>query len=179
MKAFKKTDLEFVNGYLVHKDTGDVVALDNEIVELANELETRVQKAKFLDSEPEYCAGPDLSKFNRKHSIDLPYFETNTPFLDIQVAKSLAIMDEIDEVNIVDRMNEVIKGMIPLVMFTKEDTVLSIDGQPTLTRFDTPTLGNPLDWDENTVGLAIATYHGVNDMFNLEKEEEEEESDSE
>lgn len=161
MKAYKKNELELIDGMLIHKESGDVVAVDNTVVDLANELETRVQKAMFLETQPKFCAGPDLDEFKRKSVNDINLFTCDTPLMDKKIEDALAFMDELDDIETTEKLNDAVHGFFDLIMFVRLDTVISLDSQDSIHRFDTPTLGNPLEWDEDKITSAIAEYHGV------------------
>lgn len=161
MKMYNKKDLTYKNGLLISED-GDVIGIDNEIVDLANELETMVQKAEWLEEQPKPCAGPAFNEFTRKSEEDMEIdkFECVTPTLDKKTAESLKLMDELDLSSLCDDANEMLEGFRPLVMFVKDDSVISCE-HAAIRRFDCPTLGNPLEWDVEIIQNAVALVHGV------------------
>lgn len=173
MKVYSKKDLTYKNGLLVTAD-GDVVCLDNEVVDMANELETRIQKAAYLGSQPEATKAPSLNGFERKTETVVSAFVKDTPLMDQKVKDTLALMEELDDAMVTDKLNEQIKNLTPLVYFVKEDDVLSVE-HATPHRFDVPVMGNPLEWDEDKLMQFIAMSNGlsiVDDEVAVETTEE-------
>jgi hypothetical protein len=159
MKMYKKSDLQFNNGLLITKD-GDIVLPDIRIVDQANELETLLQKSKYLASQPEAMPMPSLDGFKRKSITENDsQFTVSTPFMDAKEAEALAIMDEIDDMRAVDEANNMLLGFAAIIDFVKNDYV--IDCGDELYRFDTPTIGSVLDLTESDVVNIIATICGM------------------
>lgn len=155
MKMYKKSDLTLLsNGYLVNGD-GDVVVVDPAIVAMANTLETEVQKAEWRKGNA--VAPVEIEKFVRKSVDDevVEDFKCETPLLDKRAEEAMALMDEIDTVSTVEKLNQVQKLYIPLFKFVAEDMVMCIDGQAPVP-FDTPVTGNPLEWTKDDVQDMIA-----------------------
>lgn len=158
MKVYPKSDLHLKDGLLVTSE-GDVVCIDPDIVDLANELETKLQKARFLAKQPEAQPMPSLEGFVRKSVNKIEMFTTETPLADKQAEDALAFMNELDDVKLTNDMNQMLNGMFDLVMFVREDSVLGMEAA-SIHRFDTPELGNPLTWNEDTLATAVAEIHG-------------------
>lgn len=158
MKMYEKNDLTYKNGLLVASD-GSVVAIDNAIVDMANELETRIQQADYLKAQPQAVDIPTLNGFERKSEKEITPFVCETPVMDARTEQSMAIMDEIDSIAMTSRMNEQLKELSDLVVFAKEPTVFSAE-QQVPHRFDVPTMGNPLEWDEDKILEFIARANG-------------------
>lgn len=173
MKVYSKKDLTYKNGLLVTAD-GDVVCLDNEVVDMANELETKIQKASYLIAQPKVTKAPSLDGFDRKTETTVISFVKETPLMDKKVADALALMEEIDDAEVTDKLNKQLKLLTPLVYFVKEDDVLSVE-HATPHRFDVPVMGNPLEWDEDKLMQFIAMSNGlsiVDDEVAVETTEE-------
>lgn len=152
MKLYKKADLEFIDGMLVAKD-GEIVNAGIKAVSQANELETMLQKAEWLKSQPSPCQGPDFSSFKRKSTNEIEDFVAETPLLDKKVAETMDLLNELDVVELTNKVNEVQRYMADLINFTKSDYVVS--NGSAIVKFDVPTLGNPLEWDEMFVSTKI------------------------
>lgn len=158
MKVFKKSELTLVDGLFVTPDN-EIVCLDSDIVDLANELETKYQKALYLKEQPEAQPMPTLNGFKRESVNKIELFTIETPLNDKHNKEVIALMDEIDDAQLGRQMNDMLESMFELVMFVRNDTVVSLDAG-VVHRFDTPKLGNPLDWTEDTVVKAVAKIHG-------------------
>lgn len=157
MKLYAKSELNYTNGLLTTKD-GDVVAIDNEIVDLANTLEERLQRAMYLDEQPEFCPGPDLTNFKRKSEFKDYSIETPTPLHDMEAKKTMALMDEIDNANAGEKINDDLAGMKPLLEFADSDSALACEaGNPH--RFDLPIIGNPLELTVSKIQAALYVIH--------------------
>lgn len=173
MKVYPKNELMYKNGLLVTAN-GDVVCLDNEVVDMANELETRIQKASYLNAQPEATKAPSLDGFKRKTETVVSAFVNYTPLMDQKVKDTLALMEELDNAVVIDKLNEQVKNLTPLVYFVKEDDVLSVE-HVAPHRFDVPTMGNPLTWDEDKLMTFVAMSNGlsiVDDKVAVETTEE-------
>lgn len=151
MKMFNKSDCEYKGGYIVCN--GEVVAVDNEIVDLFNKLEEDVQRARF---EAENC-GPlpcykEPGQFARKteHGSVFPHVTVSTPTFDKMADRAIKMMDEIDEMAKADRVNDYFEGIVPLLMFVNDEFIVSGE-QGVQHRFDLPTLGDPLKIDKDTL----------------------------
>lgn len=162
MKMYSKKDLKFKNGYLIAPD-GEIVTPDFNIVGQANQLETSVQRRSFIDKQPEVCFGPNLNEFKRKSIDDVNTceFKIDTPLLDEKVDESIALMDEIDNAQVVERMNEELHYKYNnLLKFVIDDDIVCKENDIAFSKFDTPTLGNPLEWDVNKIMDAIGYIFG-------------------
>ena len=159
MKMYAKNGLKYKNGLIVTTE-GDVVGVDNEVVDLANEIETAYQKAVWLKIQPSVCAGPDYSKFERKTETVIEGFVVDTPIMDKKVEEAQKLMEEIDSVQLNETMNNMLAGLTPLVYFVTDDDVLSCENAAPH-HFDCPMLGNPLEWTMDTLINAVAIINGV------------------
>lgn len=145
MKMFNKTDCEYKNGYIVCGD--EIMAIDNEVVDLFNKLENDIQKAAF---EKRNC-GPlpcyrEPGQFVREteHGYTLPEISVETPRIDKKIEEAQAIMEEIDAMNTADEINEYISGIKPVMLFVQDEFIVPCESE-SAHRFDLPTIGNPLE----------------------------------
>ena len=167
MKLYKKSDLEFRHGMLIAND-GNVVAVDNEIIDLANELETEYQKACYLEEQPEPVPERSLDNFEREHYVGNPrlHVNINTPLLDAKIEEAMSIMTELDAASANNNINDLFEQFSPLVDFVASDEVLSIDGQVSQHKFDTPKIGNPLEiTNQKLVFIAAKISYVRNGLF--------------
>lgn len=159
MKMYKKSDLQLINGMLVSGD--EIVAVADRIVDQANELETLVQKAEYLASQPSATPMPSLDGFERKSANEFgERFIATTPVTDLKVAEAMAIMDEADDVAITEAANELLDHFTELAKFIREDYVIDTHA-PSIVAFDTPTLGSILDLTTDDLMRAIAKVCGM------------------
>lgn len=160
MKMYKKSDLTLNNGLLVSKD-GDIVLPDFRIVQQANGLETMVQKAKYLMSQPEATPMPSLDGFERMSISDNESrkFEVSTPVMDAKAEEAMKLMGEIDDMATVEKANAMLDDFKTLLDFVSQDFVIDCGDQ--LYKFDTPVLGNVLELTEEDVVKAIAYICGM------------------
>lgn len=159
MKMYKKSDLQLINGMLVSGD--EIIAVADHIVNQANELETLVQKAEYLSTQPSATPMPSLDGFERKSANEFgERFIATTPVTDMKVAEAMAIMDEADDVAITDVANGLLDQFTELAKFIREDYVIDTNA-PSIIAFDTPTLGSILDLTTDDLMHAIAKVCGM------------------
>ena len=141
-KFYKKSQLEFVNGYVVDPATREAVALPDNVAEQLNDYETTVQKAQYMAEQEEGRPEPSLDGFerrsNRKRAAEI---EVVTPLLDAKKKESLAILEEIRTSCAADSINEILSGYEDMIEFLRNDTF--VEGSKIVV-IDTPELGNPL-----------------------------------
>lgn len=163
MKMFNKSDCEYKGGYIVCN--GEVVAVNNEIVDLFNKLEEDVQRAKFEHKKKivapfaEHYSNEEFSR-ETEHGKIFPHVIASTPTLDKMADRTVKMMDEIDGLAKADRTNDYFEGIVPLIMFVNDEFVVSGE-QGTQHRFDLPTIGDPLAIDKD----ALSEF--VTDMFDI------------
>jgi hypothetical protein len=157
---YKKSDLKLVDGMLVHD--GEIVQPDPAIVDLANELETSLQKAAFVAAQPSATPMPSLEGFERVHEDDdvVSEFEAKTPVTDAKVKEAMAIMDEADDVEAAELANAALTYYAELIKFVKADYVVAVDAAR-ITKFDTPALGSILDLTVDGIKAAVAMTCGL------------------
>lgn len=169
MKLYKKKNLTFSNGMLVTKKN-KVVNINVDIVDQANYLETLSQKLAWLKEQPKSCSGPDFGKFKRMHSGTKVKLDTETPTLDKEVEKSLKLMDEIDHYNTTEQAESIInKEFKELVEFVNNKEI--INSYSHVSKFDTPTLGNPLELtNEDIIRIVVEAVEAglIRDLYQTE-----------
>lgn len=155
MKMFDKAQCEYKGGYIVCDD--EIVAVDNEIVDLFNKLESDIQRSRFEASNcgelPCYKEPGEFVRVSEYGRI-MPHVEAKTPELDALAEHTLKLMDEIDAMGDADRTNEYFGGIKPLIQFVNDKFIVSGD-QATQHRFDLPTVGNPLELDVESLSKLV------------------------
>lgn len=152
MKIYKKSELEYKNGYLV-KDN-EVICIPNEIVFAANQLEKDVQRAIFKRNNSIQLKEPEKFVFkSERHKYPTVY--ADTPELDRAVEKAEAIMSELDDMAQAERATDYARDIQPLIDFVRNEEFVEAD-QPHQFQFDCATLGNPLELtDDDVLGFII------------------------
>lgn len=142
MKMINKSECEYKGGYIVHN--GEVVCVDNKVVDLFNKLELDVQRAQFEATNKPQCFEPvDEFVAKSEHGAIYPKISANTPELDAAAEKALKIMDEIDAIADAEKVNEYFLSIDKLFEFVSDEFIVSGE-QEAQHRFDLPTIGNPL-----------------------------------
>lgn len=155
MKMFNKSDCKYKGGYIVCGD--EIVAVDNDVVDLFNKLEEDIQRAKF---EKENCGSLPCCKqpgeFAREteHGSIYPHVTAPTPTLDKMADRTIKMMDEIDEMAKADRANDYFGGIVPLLMFVNDEFIVPCE-HGAQHRFDLPTIGDPLALDKDTLSELV------------------------
>lgn len=142
MKTYKKENLKYKNGYIFKGDK--IVGIDNDIVDLANKMETDTQR-KYHEVHNKIDIN-DVEEFNRVSEFSRPLVMPSTPKLDKKIEESIELMDELDGMQKAEEANEYLESIHPVVQFIQEDFVIDCK-QDTQHKFDLPVLGNPLEWD--------------------------------
>lgn len=158
-KFYKKSQLTFESGYVVNAD-GDVVALPPCVADQLNEIETLIQKAAWLNEQPEECEGPDLSEFERKSCFGkVPEIVVETPLFDEQVKKKAAIEKEMYAACCAAELNKLIARFKEAFAFVSEESFVEGDR---VVRLDLPTLGDPLKLTADGLATAMSkmTFDG-------------------
>ena len=161
-KIYNKNNLVFHNGYICTKK-GKVICVDADIVNQMNELETKYQMAKHLQAQPKATPMPTLNGFHRESIKDhSAKFSCDTPVHDAEVKKAIMLMDEIDMMAEVNNMNQILEEYNTLLQFTVNDEIVDKE-DGTIIQFDTPVLGNPLEFTESDLINVIADMNGYKD----------------
>lgn len=141
-KMYKKSDLSYVNGYIVTKDD-EIVLLPNDASNQLMHLEYELQKLEWLKNKPKLplIEYPD---FVRKSEFEtaVPEIAVETPLLDEQVQRSMKMREEIDNQKASKMANKFLAKYEKLFRFIGSD--LFTEGDSDI-QFDLPTLGNPLE----------------------------------
>ena len=160
MKMYKKSDLNLINGLLV-SESGDIVMPDLRIVKQANDLETIIQQTNYLEAQPEATPMPSLKEFERISIDDCDdVFTASTPLLDNQAAHTMAMMDEFDDIDTVNKANNMVQDFGLLISFVENDYVIDCGGD-TVVPFDTPAIGSVLELTKDAVVSFIAHICGL------------------
>lgn len=164
MKMYKKSDLSIIDGMLVSDTTGDIIIPDVRIVKQANLLEDIKQKASYLSAQPAATKAPSLDGFERlsikDKVIEGAKFEATTPLMDIEAAKTMKLMEELDDMMVVDKANEFLGNFTDLLSFVNNDFVVDCGGDKIIP-FDTPTLGSVLELKQKDITEVIAMASGL------------------
>lgn len=181
-KMYPKNELTITDGYIVAKD-GSIISVDPAVVKQANILETRYQKALWLEYQPKQCDGPDFSKFERVSAgmPNIPRFTVQTPNLDKTIHESLNLMKEIDAANVVDKLNECADQFRDLIRFCGSTNAVSDDCEP-VERFDMPAIendyGNILELDVQTIMDILTDVYGtLLDSVDMKVKDDDEDAD--
>lgn len=156
-KMYSKSQLAFINGYVVDDDN-NVVCLPDKVAEQLNELEEIFQKAEYLKAQDPATPMPSLDGFKRKSIRKTIEIEASTPTIDAKVAESMQIRDELRKLNNADTMNKTIGKYQEIFNFVQSDTFVEGDKAVFI---DTPTLGNPLNFNVDYLLDKLAEYVSV------------------
>jgi hypothetical protein len=157
MKMYKKNKLEYKNGYIVKGDK--VVGIDNMIVAMFNELDTDLQKAEFRRQHPVKPVA-EQPKFSRmtEHGEVFVQVGAETPVLDEMVEKTIAMLDEVDQLDIAKKVTEYMASIQQLIQWVEDDYVVTAE-QQVQHRFDLPFVGNPLELDKDLLlGMVVNMF---------------------
>jgi hypothetical protein len=93
--------------------------------------------------------------------IEVPHVVANTPTIDKRIEEAMAFAEEADDAYIAEKANAVFGYLVNLIDFVNSETVfINYDYDEPL-MFDTPVLGNPLEWDEAYITNAVMTTCGI------------------
>lgn len=157
IKYMNKKNMQFIDGFICNKK-GHVLGIDPKVAELANVLETMVQEKLYLSEQPEAQPMPSLDGFNRRHmhKVMLPQIEpAETPVTDKRVAEAMAFVHEAEDKHTADKVNDMVKEFALLFDFASSDKIWVDTAVLEEYEFDTPELGNPLDYDADHLLGAI------------------------
>ena len=146
MKFMKKEKLVYKNGYLIN-EKGKIVMPDYDVVYQFNNLEEEFQKAMYLKAQPKAVAAPSMEGWEKvsEHDVDVEdMFFAETPTLDKKIEESLALMDDIDTANKVDKLRAISAGYPKVIEFINSKEIIVHEDNEY--RFDLATLGNPLEF---------------------------------
>lgn len=146
MKFMKKEKLTYKNGYLIN-EKGKIVMPDYDVVYQFNKLEVEFQRALYLKAQPKAVAAPSMEGWEKvsEHDVDVEdMFFAETPTLDKKIEESIALMDDIDAANKVDKLQVIAAGYPKVIEFINSKEIIVYDDNEY--RFDLATLGNPLEF---------------------------------
>ena len=137
-----KNQLAYKSGYLIDVDD-EVVALPTKVAEQLNNLDTLVQKARYLNGQPKASPEPSLDGFVRETEVSVPKLKDPiTPAIDHKERESKAILKEIRSKMEADAVNDIVDANKEAFVFM--DNGEFIEGTEVV-RLDLPELGNPLE----------------------------------
>lgn len=146
MKFMNKERLTYKNGYLIN-EKGKIVMPEYDVVYQFNSLEVEFQRALYLKAQPKAVAAPSMEGWEKvsEHDVDVEdMFFAKTLTLDKKIEESLALMDDIDAANKVDKLRAISAGYSKVIEFVNsKEIIVRDDGEY---RFDLATLGNPLEF---------------------------------
>lgn len=175
IKIVNKNKLQYKNGLLVDKKNR-VVAIDQAIVDQLNMLETKLQQREYMDGQPKATPMPSLDGFERLSIHDSGAFDVvvpETPVMDKRIEEGLAFAKEAEKLYKADEANRIIHTYLrALAEFVSSDVVVVDYDANCLDEIDTPTLGNPLTLDEESLITAVLLTLGVDADVHEVKEEE-------
>lgn len=176
MKMYDKKSLSLINGMLV-SESGDIVMPDAKVVKQANKLETMAQQNAYIASQPPATPMPSLDGFERVsiNDVDAMKFSAATPMLDMQAFRSMAIMNELDDIRATNVANKLIDDFAELIRFVENNYV--IDCGCGIEQFDTPTIGSVLDLTQQKVCEIIASLCGLEPDDDDDDESEDDETE--
>lgn len=153
-KMYSKSDLTFVNGYLIDSDRNAVAIPTKAAVQL-NGLEAFMQKQKYLHDQPDATPEPSLDGFEFESALASPKIEVKTPTLDAKVQESKDILKELRSKEMESAVNGTLEAFADALRFLKEDTF--VEGDEVI-RLDLATIGNPLYADADKLIDTICKY---------------------
>ena len=142
-KMYLKSDLKFVDGYLIANDD-NVVALPDKVAKQIHDLETCIQKLMYLDEQPEPTTERSLDGSKCKSIRMVPTVKADTPTLDKKVAEGKKILNETSELDMSEKINDVISDFEDAFEWFKVERF--VEGS-NVVRVDTLEIGNILDVD--------------------------------
>lgn len=146
MKFMKKEKLTYKNGYFINKK-GKIVMPDCDVVYQFNNLEDEFQRAMYLKAQPKAVAAPRMKGWKRvsEHDVDMEnMFFAETPTLDKKIEESIALMDDIDAANKVDKLRAISARYPKVIEFINSKDIIVRDDNEY--QFDLAMLGNPLEF---------------------------------
>lgn len=153
-KMYVKSDLKFVDGYLIDGDD-NVVALPEKVSKQINDLETRIQKLIYLDDQPEAQPERSLDGFKRKTTRKVPVVKVDTPTIDEKVAEGKKILNEIRDLDKAGKINEVLADFADAFEWFRSERF--VEGSEVV-RIDTPEIGDILKADPDELIDDIISY---------------------
>ena len=160
MKFMKKEKLTYKNGYLIN-EKGKIVMPDYDVVYQFNNLEEEFQRAMYLKAQPKAVAAPSMEGWEKvsEHDVDVEdMFFAKTPTLDKKIEESIALMDDIDAANKVDKLRAISAGYPKVIEFINSKEIIVYKDNEY--RFDLATLGNPLEFTVEKFRKVVSVIGG-------------------
>ena len=160
MKFMKKEKLTYKNGYLIN-EKGKIVMPDYDVVYQFNNLEEEFQKAMYLKAQPKAVAAPSMEGWEKvsEHDVDVQdMFFAKTPTLDKKIEESIALMNDIDAANKVDKLRAISAGYSKVIEFINSKEIIVYEDNEY--RFDLATLGNPLEFTVEKFRRVVSVIGG-------------------
>lgn len=160
MKFMKKEKLTYKNGYLIN-EKGKIVMPDCDVVYQFNNLENEFQRALYLKAQPKAVAAPSMEGWEKisEHDVDMEdMFFAETPTLDKKIEESIALMDDIDAANKVDKLRAISVRYPKVIEFINSKEIIVRDDNEY--RFDLATLGNPLEFTVEKFRRVVSVIGG-------------------
>lgn len=164
MKFMKKEKLTYKNGYLINEKS-KIVMPDYDVVHQFNKLEVEFQRALYLKAQPKAVAAPSMEGWKKvsEHDVDVKnMFFTETPTLDKKIEESIALMDDIDAANKVDKLRAISTGYPKVIEFINSKEIIMRDDNEYQYHFDLATLGNPLEFTIEKFRKVVSVIGGCN-----------------
>ena len=160
MKFMKKEKLAYKNGYLIN-EKGKIVMPDCDVVYQFNNLEWEFQRAMYLKAQPKAVAAPSMKGWEKvsEHDVDVEdMFFAETPTLDKKIEESIALMDDIDAANKVDKLRAISVRFPKVIEFINSKEIIVYEDNEY--RFDLATLGNPLEFTVEKFRRVVSVIGG-------------------
>lgn len=156
-KMYKKSDLKFVDGYVLTQED-EVVALPDGIAEQINDLETFLQEMAYIKAQPEAAPVPDLVGFERKSIVETPSIQVDTPALDEMEERSRRVLEDLRNREGANAVNRVLEKYADTLVFLSGERF--VEGSKVV-RVDTPVIGDILKVTGDEMIDLIANYSGL------------------
>ena len=160
MKFMKKEKLTYKNGYLIN-EKGKIVMPEYDVVYQFNNLEEEFQRALYLKAQPKAVAAPSMEGWEKVSEYDVDVedmFFAKTPTLDKKIEESIALMDDIDAANKVDKLRAISAEYPKVIEFINSKEIIVYEDNEY--RFDLATLGNPLEFTVEKFRKVVSVIGG-------------------
>lgn len=154
MKLINKNDMRFENGYLLDKK-GNIIN-DGCLVREVNDFALAMRLAGFIKDNQAVLTtklATQMPKFKDKDEKIIAIPEPSTECVDAQVNKTMAILDEMDDIKCHDEAQQFVDHFPVMCRFIKEESVPVNYDVAVAAKFD----ANPLELTEEIV-IEYATF---------------------
>jgi len=172
IKLINKNELVFRNGYFYCDN--ERVAIDGIVVNQFNEFEEIIQKYNYLEKQGDYHSMPTLDGFEREHISPIEInVEAPTPVLDMEIAKTKAMLSEIDGQSMAEEITRVANHYKEMLYWIGSETIDVRDNNFfDEFRVDTPLLGDPLELTKDVIMEYITHMVTDGQAVAIEKKED-------